>query len=176
MFKKLNILEDSDKHLRMKSKEVTFPLTKEDKQTIQQIIKHLTYSQIEEYSEKYDLRPGMGLAFPQLGKNIRIIVIVHEVDDEVFDNYVMINPVIISHSEEMIAVETGEGCLSVNESEPNQEGYVKRSYRIIVEGYSYFEKKVVRHDKSNYVAIVLQHELDHLEGKLFIDHIDKKHP
>ena len=54
MFKKLNILEDSDKHLRMKSKEVTFPLTKEDKQTIQQIIKHLTYSQIEEYSEKYD--------------------------------------------------------------------------------------------------------------------------
>ncbi len=66
--------------------------------------------------------------------------------------------------------------MSVKESEPNQEGYIKRSYRIIVEGYSYFAKKIVRHDKSNYVAIVLQHELDHLEGKLFIDHVDKKHP
>ena len=54
MFKKLNILDESDKHLRMKSKDVTFPLSKEDKQTIQQIIKHLTYSQIEEYAEKYD--------------------------------------------------------------------------------------------------------------------------
>jgi len=47
MFKKLNILEDSNKVLRQVSKEVTFPLSKEDKDTINDIIKHLTYSQIE---------------------------------------------------------------------------------------------------------------------------------
>ena len=81
MFKKLDILDEKDKRLRMTSKEVTFPLSKEDKKTIQHMIDHLTYSQIEEYEKKYDLRPGTGLAFPQLGLLKRIIVIVDEVGD-----------------------------------------------------------------------------------------------
>ena len=114
MFKPLNILDEKDKSLRTKSTEVTLPITKEDKKIIQHIIDHLTYSQIEEYEKKYDLRPGMGLVFPQLGINKRIIVIVYEYEDGKFDNYVVINPVIISHSTEMIAAEAGEGCLSVN--------------------------------------------------------------
>ena len=172
MFKKLNILDESDKHLRMKSKDVTFPLSKEDKQTIQQIIKYLTYSQIEEYAEKYDLRPGMGLAFPQLGENKRIIVIVHEVDDEVFDNYVMINPVIISHSEEMIAAETGEGCLSVNRE---VEGHVARYARVTVEGYDEKGNKIRVRARED-LALAFQHEIDHLDGILFYDRINKDHP
>ena len=81
MFKKLDILDEKDKHLRTKSIEVEFPLSKDDKKLIQRIIDHLTYSQIEEYEKKYDLRPGMGLAYPQLGINKRIIVIVHEYED-----------------------------------------------------------------------------------------------
>lgn len=172
MFKKLNILDEKDKHLRMKSKEVSFPLSKEDKQTIQQIIKHLTYSQIEDYAEKYDLRPGMGLAFPQLGKNIRIIVIVHEVDDEVFDNYVVINPVIISHSEEMIAAEQGEGCLSVNRE---VEGHVLRYARVTVEGYDEDGNKIRIRARED-LALAFQHEIDHLDGILFYDRINKDHP
>ena len=72
MFKKLNILDEKDKRLRQISEEVTFPISKEYKQLIQRAIDHLTYSQIEEYEKKYDLRPGMGLAFPQLGINKRI--------------------------------------------------------------------------------------------------------
>ena len=114
MFKKLEILDEKDKHLRAKSVDVVFPLSKDDKKLIQRIIDHLTYSQIEEYEKKYDLRPGMGLAYPQLGINKRIIVIVHEYEDGKFDNYVFINPKIVSYSEEMIAAEAGEGCLSVN--------------------------------------------------------------
>lgn len=172
MFKKLNILDEKDKHLRMKSKEVSFPLSKEDKQTIQQIIKHLTYSQIEDYVEKYDLRPGMGLAFPQLGKNVRIIVIVHEVDDEVFDNYVVINPVIISHSEEMIAAEQGEGCLSVNRE---VEGHVLRYARVTVEGYDEDGNKIRIRARED-LALAFQHEIDHLDGILFYDRINKDHP
>ena len=78
MFKQLDILDEKKKILRETSKEVTFPLSKKDKDTISRIIKQLTYSQIEEYSEKYNLRPGMGLAFPQLGQLKRIIVIVYE--------------------------------------------------------------------------------------------------
>ena len=75
MFKKLNILDEKDKRLRMKSIDATFPLSKEEKQLIQRSIDHLTYSQIESYSKKYNLRPGMGIAFPQLGINKRIIII-----------------------------------------------------------------------------------------------------
>ena len=110
MFKKLDILDEKDKRLRLVSKEATFPLSKEEKKLIQQAIDHLTFSQIEEYSEKYNLRPGMGLAFPQLGINKRIIIIVNEVEEGVFDNYVFINPEIVSNSTEIIATEVGEGC------------------------------------------------------------------
>ena len=72
------------------SKEVSLPLADEDKKTIKKIIKQLTYSQIEEYAEKYNLRPGMGLAFPQLGKLKRIIVIVYEYEKGKFKNYVFV--------------------------------------------------------------------------------------
>ena len=132
MYKKLNILDESDKHLRKISVDAKLPLSKEYKKIIKQIIDELTYSQIEELAEKYDLRPVMGLAFPQLGINERIIIIVHEVDEGKFDNYVMVNPKIISTSEEMIAAEAGEGCLSVNRDVP---GHVKRHARVTVEGY-----------------------------------------
>ena len=172
MFKKLNILEDSDKHLRMKSKEVTFPLTKEDKQTIQQIIKHLTYSQIEEYSEKYDLRPGMGLSFVQIGIKKRIFVISEELDDGKFRRYVVINPKIISKSEELIYVGEGEGCLSVNRE---VEGIVPRYARVTVAAFDEHGNPFtirVRED----ISVAFQHEIDHLNGILFVDKIDKKNP
>ena len=172
MFKKLNILEDSDKHLRMKSKEVTFPLTKEDKQTIQQIIKHLTYSQIEEYSEKYDLRPGMGLSFVQIGIKKRIFVISEELDNGKFRRYDVINPKIISKSEELIYVGEGEGCLSVNRE---VEGIVPRYARITVAAFDEHGNPFtirVRED----ISVAFQHEIDHLNGILFVDKIDKKNP
>ena len=126
------ILDEKEKILRETAKEVIFPLTKEDKKLIQNSIDQLTYSQIEEYEKKYDLRPGMGLAFPQLGLSKRIIIIVHEYEDGKFDNYVVINPKIVSNSEEIIAAEAGEGCLSVNR---DVEGHVPRFARVTVEGY-----------------------------------------
>lgn len=114
MFKKLDILDEKDKRLRQISKDITFPITKKDRELIQRMIDELTYSQIEEYEKKYHLRPGMGLAYPQLGINKRVIVIVHEVDDGIFDNYVVLNPKIVSNSEEIIAAEAGEGRNAVN--------------------------------------------------------------
>ena len=112
MFKKLNILDESDKILRKTSVDAKLPLSQEYKDLIERMITELTYSQIEEYEKKYDLRPGMGLAFPQLGINERIIVIVHEYEDGKFQNYVFVNPKIVSSSNEIIAAEAGEGCLS----------------------------------------------------------------
>ena len=172
MFEKLNILDEKDKRLRMISKDAKLPLSQEYKDTIDRIIKELTYSQIEELEKKYDLRPGMGLAFPQLGINERIIVIVHEYDDGKFNNYVMVNPKIVSSSEEMIAAEAGEGCLSVNR---DVEGHVKRHARVTVEGYDVDGNKIKLRAREE-LSIAFQHEIDHLDGILFYDRIDKNKP
>ena len=114
---------------------------------------------------KYDLRPGMGLAFPQLGINKRIIVIVYEVDEETFENYVFINPKIISYSNEMIAAEAGEGCLSVNRE---IEGHVPRHARVTVEGFDENGNKIKVRARED-LALAFQHEIDHLDGILFFD-------
>lgn len=172
MFKKLDILDEKDKHLREISVDAEFPLSKDEKKLIQKMIDELTYSQIPEYEKKYELRPGMGLAFPQLGINKRIIVIVHEVDEGVFDNYVFINPKIVSYSDEMIAAEAGEGCLSVNRE---VEGHVKRHARVTVEGFDEDGNKI-RVRAREELAIAFQHEVDHLNGILFYDRIDKDKP
>lgn len=168
MFEKLNILDEKNKILRQTSKEVTFPISCEDKKTIDKIIKHLTYSQIEEYEKKYDLRPGMGLAFVQLGILKRIIVIVDEYEKGKFDNYVVINPKIISNSTEIIAADAGEGCLSVNRE---VEGHVPRYARVTIEGYDLEGNKINIRAREE-LSIAFQHEIDHLNGILFYDRID----
>lgn len=172
MFKKLDILDENDKRLRKVSVDAKLPLSKEYKDIIKQIITELTYSQIEEYEKKYDLRPGMGLAFPQLGINERIIVIVHEFDDGKFDNYVVVNPKIVSSSNEMIAAEAGEGCLSVNR---DVDGHIPRNARVTIEGYDTDGNKIKVRAREE-LSIAFQHEIDHLNGILFYDRIDKNKP
>ncbi len=168
----IKILDESNKILRTVSKEVEFPLDDETKKLINDSLDYLEMSQIEEYSEKYNLRPGMGLSFVQIGIPKRIFVISDEVDEGKFDRYVVINPKIISKSEELIYVGEGEGCLSVNRE---VEGIVPRCARITVEAYdedgNMFTIRV-RED----MAVAFQHEIDHLNGILFVDKIDKKNP
>ena len=172
MFKKLDILDEKDKRLRNKNDDVVFPLSKEEKKLIQQMIDHLTYSQIEDLSIKYDLRPGMGLAAPQLGINKRFFVVVHEYEEGKFNNYVFINPKIVSHSEELIYASTGEGCLSGNR---DVEGIVPRYARVTVEGYDEDGEKIKVRGREE-LSIAFQHEYDHLDGILFFDKIDKNNP
>ena len=172
MLKMSDILDEKDKILRQKSEEVTFPLTESDKKTINDIIEMLTNSQIPELAEKYDLRPGMGLAAVQLGIKKRYFVVVHEYEDGKFDNYVLINPKIVSSSEEMIYVGEGEGCLSVNRETV---GIVPRSARVTMEAYDVDGNKIRVRGREE-LAIAFQHELDHLNGILFVDRIDKKNP
>ena len=177
MLKTCDILDEKDKRLRQVSKEVTFPLSKEDKDTIDTMIKYLHDSQIEELSEKYDLRPGMGMSAVQLGVLKRYFVVVNEISDpedekKEFETYILINPRIISNSQEQIYVEEGEGCLSVNRP---VEGIVPRYARVTMEAYDMDGKKFNIRAREE-VAICFQHELDHLNGILFMDHIDPKNP
>lgn len=168
----IKILDEKDKRLRMISKDVTFPLTEEDKKNIKDMCEYLEMSQIEETQEYYDLRAGMGLAYIQIGIPKRIFVVVDEVEEGKFDTYVVINPKIKSASEEMIYVGEGEGCLSVNR---DVEGIVPRHARMTVEYYNENGEKVelrVRED----LSVAFQHEMDHLEGILFTDKIDPKNP
>ena len=76
MLKTSDILDESNPHLRAKNIDVEFPLDNETKNTIKRMLEHLYYSQIEEYSKKYDLRPGMGLAAPQIGINKNFFVFI----------------------------------------------------------------------------------------------------
>ena len=172
MLKTCDILDEKEKILRTVSKDVTFPLSKEDKETIDTMIQYLHDSQIDELSEKYDLRPGMGMSAIQLGIPKRYFVVVHEIEEGKFDNYVLINPKIISNSVEKIYVEEGEGCLSVNRP---VEGIVPRYARVTMEAYDMEGRKINVRAREE-LAICFQHELDHLNGILFVDHIDKKNP
>lgn len=172
MLKMKNILDEKDKRLRTISKDVVFPLTEEDKKHIQDMLEYLKNSQIEELSEKYQLRPGMGLSAIQLGIAKRYFVVVYEYDEGKFENYVIINPKIVSNSEEKIYVEFGEGCLSVNRE---VDGIIPRYARITVEGYDE-EGNKIRVRAREELAIAFQHEMDHLDGILFTDKIDKKNP
>lgn len=168
----IKIYDEFDKRLHQISKEVTFPLSKEDKQKIKDMLLYLKMSQIEEYSQKYNLRPGMGLAYPQIGELKRIFVIVDEYEKGKFENYVVINPKIVSQSEEMIYVGEGEGCLSVNRE---TEGIVPRHARITIEAYDE-EGNPFRLRVREDLSVACQHEIDHLDGILFTDKIDPKNP
>lgn len=172
MLKTEDILDEKDPKLRKISQEIIFPLSDEDKVIIEKSIEYLTNSQIEDLAERYDLRPGMGLSAIQLGIDKRYFVVVHEYETEKFENYIMINPEMVSHSEEVVYVEDGEGCLSVNRETC---GIVPRYARVTFEGYNIEGEKIsyrVRED----VAIAFQHELDHLNGILFTDRIDDQNP
>lgn len=172
MLKSSDILDEKDKRVRAKNVDVTFPLSKEKKQIINDMLKHLRYSQIEKYAKKYKLRPGMGLAAPQIGINERFFVVCHEEDEGKFKDYILINPKMISNSEELIYASEGEGCLSVNRE---VEGIVPRYARVTFTGYD-LEGNPIKLRAREELSIAFQHELDHLNGILFVDRIDPHDP
>jgi peptide deformylase len=78
----------------------------------------------------------------------------------------------ISHSEELIYSSGGEGCLSVNR---DVQGIVPRYARVTFTGYD-LDGNLIKYRAREELSIAFQHEMDHLNGILFIDHIDPKNP
>ncbi|WBP84038.1 peptide deformylase [Mycoplasmopsis edwardii] len=169
----IKITELPNKVLREKSHNVPIPLGKEDIELAEKMIYHIDDSQ----TEGTEFRPGVGVAAVQYGilKNVFYVFLQDDKNNVIFKD-VLFNPEVVFASKTQVALSEGEGCLSVPESLPNQEGYIHRSKRVIVDAYSYNEKKFLRYEVTGYLAIVFQHELDHLNGKLFIDRINQKNP
>ena len=150
------IVKFPDPFLRLKAK----PVKKFDKE-LQTLIDDMYETMINE--------PGVGLAAPQIGESLRLVVIEYAEEPEEEGapepkpkRYVLVNPEIIEKSEEM--VEGIEGCLSV----PGLIGKVDRHEKITV-------KALTRHGKpqkvkaEGWMARIIQHEMDHLDGILYID-------
>ncbi len=108
--------------------------------------------------------PGVGLAAPQVGIGQRFIIYDISPSDEKRNLHVLVNPEIISREGEILS--ENEGCLSV----PDFRADVKRAERILVEGADR-DGNPLRFEADGLMAIVIQHELDHLDGTLFIDRI-----
>lgn len=108
--------------------------------------------------------PGVGLAAIQVGVDQSILTYDIAPRDEERDLHVLVNPRIISSEGEILSKE--EGCLSV----PDFRADVKRAERILVEAVDR-DGNPVRIEADGFLAIVLQHEIDHLNGTLFIDRI-----
>ena len=114
----------------------------------------------------------MGLAGPQVGVNKNFFVVCYEVKEGKFEDYVLINPKVISYSEEMIYASEGEGCLSVNRE---VDGIVPRHARMTVQCFDEYGVEYEIRVREE-ISVAFQHELDHLEGMLFTDRIDPKQP
>ncbi len=108
--------------------------------------------------------PGIGLAAPQVGKPVRVIVIDLADKDEEPQPYRMVNPKIVDASEELRV--TNEGCLSV----PDFYADVERADTITVEYQDETgAQKVLKAD--GMLATCIAHEIEHLDGVLFVDHL-----
>jgi peptide deformylase len=167
-----DIIKEGHPTLRKVAEEVSLPASEEDKDILRSLIEYVKMSQNPELAEKYGLRPGIGLAAPQINVSKRMIA-VHVTDEKgVLHSYALFNPKIVSHSVEKCYLTSGEGCLSVDRDVP---GYVPRYARITVTGTT-LEGEEIKIRLKSLPAIVFQHEIDHLNGIMFYDHIDKENP
>lgn len=130
---------------------------------------------IKEMKEAMFAAKGIGIAAPQVGKNIRVFLAVFEIGKKDERIVPMINPEILEFSKEMLVAE--EGCLSL----PGIYGKVKR-HKSVKLAYQGVDGEKLLIDLKGMNARVVQHELDHLNGVLFIDKLvgeeilDKEHP
>lgn len=172
-----DIVRDGESILKAKSSDVLIPLSEADEQIIREMNEYLINGYDDEFVSKHDIRPGVGIAAPQIGVSKKMFCILTFDEHGDYHNYCFINPKIISHSEELTYLETGEGCLSVDEV---HRGLIHRPKRIKVRTYLYdYETREIMEvvmQLKGYLAIVFQHEYDHLFGKLFYEHINKDHP
>jgi len=173
-----DVIQDGHPTLRKRANEVEWPLSEENLNKLRSMMEYIENSQDHEMAEKYDLRPGVGLAAPQINESLKMFCMkTLDEDFESLHQYAVVNPKIISFSEAKTYLPGGEGCLSVDE---DTTGIVLRSKKIRVKAYfvdlNTGEGQYKQMKLSGYPGIVFQHEYDHLLGTLFIDKIEESIP
>lgn len=181
-----DIVREGYPTLREVADELTFPLTDEEVILGEKMMEFLRNSQDPVMAEKLGLRGGVGLAANQLGLLKKVIAVLVPNDPELDEATgeeippkeaykmaeVMYNAKVVSHSVQDAALESGEGCLSVDREVP---GLVVRHARVTVE---YQDKTGEKHKirLKGFESMCVQHEIDHTNGVMFYDHIDEKNP
>lgn len=157
----MEIITIPDPRLRLKSKRIRF-VTDETRETVQKMVK----SSLDwEKDHPYEISAAM--AAPQLGINERIIIVRDNMDEKDDANFTaLINPEVIKT--EGKAEKDYEGCLSV----PNIYGLVSRPSKVRIKALLE-DGHEIRLKAEGSLARVLLHEIDHLDGVLFIDHVEK---
>ncbi len=167
-----DIVREGDPILRVVTEAVSVPPTEEDREEMAAMMTFLKNSQDPEMSKKYKLRAGVGLSANQIGLNKRMFAALLS-DDQGNDREVaLFNPKIISHSAAMVYLPESEGCLSVDRV---IQGFVPRYEKVQIKAYDADGKELKLRFKG-FDAIVMQHELDHLNGIMFYDRINQEHP
>lgn len=135
-----DIVRDGHPVLRQTAEAVELPPTEEEKQQLADMIEFVKNSQDADMAEKYGLRPGVGLAAPQINISKRMIAVHCEDEDGEEYSYALFNPRIVSHSVKRAYLATGEGCLSVDEAIP---GFVPRYQKIRVKAAQRLKEKTL---------------------------------
>ena len=174
MYLNKDIVKEGNQILKNKSAMVSMPLSSADLNCLKGLYEYVVISSVDELVKQYDIRPGVGIAAPQVGENKRMFAM-NAVDflDEKESRYLfaIINPIITYKSKELTYLPGGEGCLSVDRS---TNGLVTPRHYAITAKCSIYDFntnkiKTVTLKLEGYPAIVFQHEFDHLDGILFTD-------
>ena len=153
----MEIIKEPNEILHQKSEVVSLPLSVEDKKLLDEM-----YSYVKTNSDV-----AAGLSAVQVGALKRMCVIKTIIGGKLY-NYKLVNPKIVSHSSKKYYLE--EGCLSVDEPYHNLVG---RYDEVMVMAYDAIQNKNITIHTSGWLSRVLQHEIDHMDGILFTDRMEK---
>ena len=171
MYLMKDITREGNPVLNVACEPVKLPISSEDLNVLKGLLEYVINSSLDDVAKKYGIRPGVGIAAPQVGVTKRMFAINFE--DFLNNNkrYCMavINPIITWRSNEMTYLPGGEGCLSVDRDTTGL--ITPRNYKISYKCYVYDFRTNTCKQKTGtlegYPAIVFQHEYDHLDGILF---------
>ncbi len=139
------------------------PVLREKARRVRTIDKSVLKLIEDMWETMYDA-PGVGLAAPQIGVPLRVVVI--DVNDPEYERIALVNPEIVKRSGER---RCDEGCLSV----PGFRGEITRSLKVTARGIDPYTGKEVRvKAEDDLMAEALEHEIDHVNGILYIDYLE----
>lgn len=173
-----DVIQEGNPILRKRTTPVTLPLNQADLHSLRLMMEYIKNSQDQTMVETYELRPAVGLSAPQIALSQSMFCIhTHDETGLKLHSYAIVNPKILSHSVAQTYLPGGEGCLSVDEEKnglvPRAKMVKARAHLVDLET-GIAEPALLKLE--GFLAIVFQHEYDHLNGVLFVDKIQSHLP